>query len=259
MIFLNKLDRTGASFNSSLLSILNHRLHPKPVVLTLPIASFDPRKYDTAEPGIEGIVDLVNWEVWRWKPSNESTYAAAESVSRSPLPFTEEALPNTAEFPTKPHPMIAELLPARMALIHTLCDSSPELMDALIELPDKPSPYLTIPKEKVMGALRQLTLDGTILPIVCGAALKHVGTEVLLNYVGELLASPIDVAARDPKALVAGVKKNAIQKKEQLQVLAWKVSWDKRKGWMTFVRVYSGKTIIIVAVLLRYSDYQWPY
>ncbi|KAG8886494.1 Ribosome-releasing factor 2, mitochondrial [Tulasnella sp. 331] len=240
MIFLNKLDRTGASFNSSLLSMLNHRLHPKPAVLTLPIASFDPQKYDTAEPGIEGIVDLVNWEVWRWKPSNESTYAAAESVSRSPLPLTEEALSTTFESSTKSHPMIAELLPARMALIHTLCDSSPELMDALLELPDKPSPYLMIPKEKLMSALRQLTLDRTILPIVCGAALKHVGTEILLNYVGELLASPFDVTVRDPKDLVAGVRKNAIQKREQLQVLAWKVSWDKRKGWMTFVRVYSG-------------------
>ena len=47
-MFLNKLDRAGASFHSSVLSLLAHRLHPKPMVLTLPIASFDPNDYALA-------------------------------------------------------------------------------------------------------------------------------------------------------------------------------------------------------------------
>ena len=59
---MNKLDRPGASFHSSILSALAHRIHPMPVALTLPIASFDPQDYSRGEPGIQGIVDLVKWD-----------------------------------------------------------------------------------------------------------------------------------------------------------------------------------------------------
>ena len=43
MLFLNKMDRIGSSFRASMQSILNYRLHPKPMILTLPVASFDSR------------------------------------------------------------------------------------------------------------------------------------------------------------------------------------------------------------------------
>jgi len=79
--------------------------------------------------------------------------------------------------------------------------------------------------------------------VLCGAALKHVGTELLMNYIGELLASPQDVGHTAQKALIEASKAptRAIQKAGEVQMLAWKVSWDKKKGWMTFVRVYSGE------------------
>ena len=53
------MDRTGGSFRASVRSLLNYRLHPRPTVITLPVASFDPHAYSSAEPGIHGIVDLV--------------------------------------------------------------------------------------------------------------------------------------------------------------------------------------------------------
>ncbi|KAG8891138.1 Ribosome-releasing factor 2, mitochondrial, partial [Tulasnella sp. 403] len=245
MIFLNKLDRPGASVYSSVHSILNHRLHPNPVLLTLPVASFDTRRYRTGEPGIEGIVDLVNWEVWRWRPSRESTFAAAEAVERTPLPTTVEALESTDIFPTD-HPIVPHLLEARAGLIDNLSVLSPELMDEFVGLPETPSPYLSLPSQTLLSALRKLTIGKEVLPVLCGAALKHVGTEILMNYVGELLASPIDVdqlSSHGSTQLVDPSKhpqKTAIRKEEPLQMLAWKVSWDKRKGWMTFVRIYSG-------------------
>src|ERR1700730_2792655 len=73
IMFLNKLDRPGASFKSSVLSLLAHRLHPKPMALALPIASFVPEDYARAEPGIQGLVDLVNWEIWKWDGDATST------------------------------------------------------------------------------------------------------------------------------------------------------------------------------------------
>ncbi|KAG8953724.1 Ribosome-releasing factor 2, mitochondrial [Tulasnella sp. 424] len=239
MIFLNKLDRPGASVHNSISSILNHRLHPNPLVLTLPIASFDSSRYKTGEPGLEGIVDLVNWEIWRWHASRESTHAPAEKVERIPLPRTEEELKASQLFNTD-HPIIPEILEARQGLIDNLSVLSPELMETFVELPETPSPYLTLTTQALMSSLRQLTLDRAILPIICGAALKHVGTDILMDFVGELLASPIDVAKTSSSTAIGSKKKTAIKRPDQLQMLAWKVSWDKRKGWMTFVRVYSG-------------------
>ena len=59
-----------------------------------------------------------------------------------------------------------------------------------------------------------------------------------MNYVGELLPSPVDVEP-NPKAIAPNAP---------LRMLAWKVGWDKRKGWMTFVRVYSGMSYWLVLV-----------
>ena len=66
--------------------------------------------------------------------------------------------------------------------------------------------------------------------MLCGSAVKHIGTEIVMDYAGELLASPQDVT------LEVGTSRS----QTPVQLLAWKVSWDKRRGWMTFVRVYSG-------------------
>ncbi len=96
--------------------------------------------------------------------------------------------------------------------------------------------------------MRAATLRNDILPVLCGSAFKHVDTELLMDYVGALLPSPVDVIEKVPSA------------KAPLRVLAWKVSWDKRKGWMTFVRVYSGKlsyysekNIMMTYIYLRYT------
>lgn len=241
---MNKLDRPGASLHSSLLSLLNHRLHSNPVMLTIPVASFQSTNYETAEPGIEGIVDLVNWEVWRWHPPEHSsaTFAPADHVTRTPLPTSETDLEQSKIFPPN-HPLIPHLLSARAALIDNISILSPDLLNAFLELPAEPSPYLTLPSSSIISSLRQLTLDKQILPVLCGAALKHVGTELLMNYIGELLASPQDVGHTAQKALIEASKAptRAIQKAGEVQMLAWKVSWDKKKGWMTFVRVYSGE------------------
>ncbi|KAF9514166.1 hypothetical protein BS47DRAFT_1382149 [Hydnum rufescens UP504] len=221
LIFLNKLDRPGASLRSSIRSILANRLHPSPLLLTLPVASFDAAHYNTGEPGVKGIVDLVNWEVWQWNMKGE--------LSRHPLPRTAEFLESSPIFPPS-HPILLELLPAREALVDSLCLLSPALMSQFLSLPSSPSPYLSLSARDMLAALRQLTLDKSVLPVLCGAALRHVGTELALNYVGALLANPVDVHPQDVVSSNHG----------DVELLAWKVGWDKQRGWMTFVRVYSG-------------------
>ncbi|OSX60292.1 hypothetical protein POSPLADRAFT_1047756 [Postia placenta MAD-698-R-SB12] len=218
LMFLNKLDRAGASFSHSVASLLTNRLHPKPMALTLPIASFDPQDYSRAEPGVQGIIDLVQWELWKWDENGEST--------RHALPAQLDKL-DQGLLPAS-HPIIPHLLPARINLLENLSMFSEELMDTLLNLPSEPSAYLQIAPSQIMPHLRSATLRSDVLPVLCGSAFKHIGTELVMNYVGELFPSPVDVVESVPAA-------NA-----PLRMLAWKVGWDKRKGWMTFVRIYSG-------------------
>lgn len=217
-MFLNKQDRPGASFKLSIRSLLTHRLHPHPMVLTLPIASFDPQDYMHAEPGIQGLVDLLKWEIWRWNEAGESTCY--------PLPTDVQAL-EKLEFIPSHHPIIPQLAPARTQLLENLSMFSEDLMETLLALPSEPSSYLGIKYPDIIPHLRKSTLENKILPVVCGSAIKHIGTSIAMDYVGELFASPLDVPHDSAK--------NA-----PLRMLAWKVSWDQKRGWMTYVRVYSG-------------------
>src|SRR3984957_19725916 len=219
MIFLNKLDRPGASFRSSLLSLLSHHLHPKPMALAIPIASFDPQDYNRAEPGICGLIDLVKWELWKWDAHGE--------CMRFPLPNTVEDVVKIAALPAS-HPLLSHLIPARTALLDNIAMFSQELMETLLSLPPGPSSYLGVDSSAIMPHLRAACLRNEILPVLGGSATKHIGTELLLDYVGELLASPLDI------------KHDQQIKNPPVQLLAWKVGWDKRRGGMTFVRIYSG-------------------
>ncbi|KAJ7682686.1 P-loop containing nucleoside triphosphate hydrolase protein [Mycena polygramma] len=220
IMFLNKLDRPGASFSASLASLLSHRLHPHPMALVLPIASFDPQDYAHAEPGIHGLVDLVKWEVWKWDAEGE--------CARHLLP-TDPAQLTALDFIPPTHPILPHLVPARTQLLDNLSMFSEELMESLLNLPAGPGAYLAFDNKLLMRHLRHATLRNDILPVLCGAAMKHIGTDLVMDYVGALLASPLDLD-HEPQ-----------RDKSPLRLLAWKVTWDKRLGWMTFVRVYSGK------------------
>lgn len=224
VLFLNKMDRTGSSFRASVQSLLNYRLHPKPMVLTLPVASFDPRSYASAEPGIEGLVDLVRWELWKWE--NQGSEGEA-SFTRTRLPSTASELEKSNILPAG-HPLMKELVPSRMTLLENLSMFSEELMDELLSL--DASSYISLDAARIIPALRSATLRNDVLPVLCGSATKHIGTDLVLDYAGLLLASPLDA-----------VNSLSTTSSDNLQMLAWKVTWDKRRGWMTFVRIYSGE------------------
>jgi len=211
------MDRPGASFKFALSSILLNRLHSQPLPLVLPIASFSPLAYQQAEPGIQGLVDLVKWELWRWSEIGKPSIDA--------LPRTAEALRSIFE---PNHPLPSHLVNARVQFLDNLSMHSEDLMDTLLGLPSSPDAYLDIDGDQIIPYLRQASLRNAIMPVVCGSALHHIGTELVLDYAGELLASPSDVS-HGPQVIGS-----------PLQLLAWKVNWDRRRGWMTFVRVYSG-------------------
>lgn len=218
-VFLNKMDRPGASLKSSILALLAHRLHPNPMILTLPIASFNPKHYEYGEPGIEGLVDLVKWNIWRWTKDG--------LVSCHPLPKSVEGFDSLGYMPSS-HPIIPHIITARTHLLENLSIFSDDLMEILLDLPSDPSSYLALGSSEILPHLRRATLRNEVLPVLCGSAMQNIGTDLVMDYIGELLASPLDIP-HDPQV------QNA-----PLRLLAWKVNWDSKRGWMTFVRVYSG-------------------
>jgi elongation factor G len=227
LMFINKLDRPGASVRDSLLSLLSHRLHPTPILVALPVASFNPEAYSRGEPGIEGIVDLAKWEGWKWE-------SGSRDATRHSLPTSQTELQNNSIFPPG-HPLLDHLVAARTEFIDSVAVLSPDLLSEIVEDDSNTGDaYLRVPSAAILSSLRELTLHKEILPIFCGSALKHVGTELLMDYVGELLASPADVDMLGQCAAIISRKPGLVQ------LLAWKVGWDKRKGWMTFVRIYAG-------------------
>jgi elongation factor G len=166
---------------------------------------------------------LVKWQAWI-HDTPEGEDARVVDLPRS-ADFEREQNVFSAE-----HPLVPELLTARTALLDTLSMHSEELMDTLLSLTQDAPGYLEVSPEPIISALRAATLQGQVLPVLCGSALNHIGTETVLDYAGYLLASPNDVSLvpRDDGFV---------------QMLAWKVSWDSKRGWMTFVRVYSGKCL----------------
>ncbi|KAG8834880.1 Ribosome-releasing factor 2, mitochondrial [Serendipita sp. 399] len=218
LLFINKLDRPGSSLRDSLLSILSHQLHPRPTLLCMPVASFSRTAYQSGEAGLEGIVDIVGWKASKWKVDSETIEANDDVQTGSP----EELLDSD-------HPLLPALKQARTDLIDLLSIHSPTLMDELLSI-ESEDPYAALPAGKMMPHLRSLTLRKEILPVFCGAALKHMGTKNLMDYIGELLASPLDV----------DTELAATSRRGPVSILAWKVGWDRQKGWMTFVRIYGG-------------------
>ncbi|KAH8105904.1 translation elongation factor 2 [Cristinia sonorae] len=234
MIFLNKLDRAGASVHSSMTSLLAHKLHPRPVILTVPIASFNPGDYLRGEPGVQGLVDLVHWKLHKWdEHGNSSTHS---------LPTDVEDLENGSIIPAG-HPLIPHLIPARTSLLENVSMLSEDFMEALLDLPSSPSAYLSVNASAILPHLRAATIRSDLLPVLCGSAFKHIGTKLVMDYIGALLPSPSDVESFIP------------QPSAPLRLLAWKVWWDERRGWMTFVRVYSG-TLTRQSVLYNTSSHQ---
>jgi elongation factor G len=160
----------------------------------------------------------------------------SKDATRHPLPTSQTELQNNSIFPPG-HPFLDHLVAARTEFIDSIALLSPDLLSEIVE--DNSSTgdaYLRVPSSAILSSLRELTLQKEVLPVFCGSALKHIGTELLMDYVGELLASPADVDKLGQPAATISRKPGLVQ------LLAWKVGWDKRKGWMTFVRIYAGSS-----------------
>ena len=99
----------------------------------------------------------------------------------------------------------------------------------------------TITEREVLDALRKAVLDAKIVPMVCGSSFKNKGVQTMLDYVMELLPSPMDVegiVGTNPDTGLEVMRKPS--EKEPFAALAFKIATDPFVGRLCFIRVYSG-------------------
>ncbi len=204
MCFINKLDRTGASFFGSLASI-EERLTPHTAVLQLPIG---------IESGFEGVVDLVEMNAVVWKG---------------------EDLGSTYDVVDIPADMVDQAAEYRGKLLETLADVDEDIMLAYLEGEE-------VDVATVRRAIRRGTIDGQIVPILTGSAFKNKGVQPLLDAVTMYLPSPVDVPAISGRSLNgADELERRPDDSEPFSALAFKIMTDPHVGKLIYFRVYSGR------------------
>ncbi|KAI8899166.1 P-loop containing nucleoside triphosphate hydrolase protein [Globomyces pollinis-pini] len=222
IIYVNKMDRPGAAFGKTLQSIQKRLIGwGKPLVTQLPIfqtINGDMSSKDLSEGNFEGVVDVLRLERLDWKADAKN----GGIITKHPL--TDGILFDQA-------------LKAREELIENLSDIDEEIVEAFMEADGD---HLKISAIDIEKALRRCTLNGSGVPVLCGASFKNIGVQPLLDSVIKYLPSPKDVpdaVAIDSKGVEFPVKITD----GKLCALAFKVIYDAQKGPLVFVRVYSGK------------------
>jgi len=202
MCFINKLDRTGASFERSYKSILD-RLTPNAVRMQIPIGEEDKH---------EGVVDLLTMRAC----------------------YFEGNMGNTLRWADIPENLKADAEKYRHELIEKIVSEDETLMNDYLEGKE-------IALEDLKKTLRKATIDNKIVPVLTGSALKNKGVQLVLDAVVDYLPSPLDIPPThgiDPNT-GDHIERKASDD-EPFAALAFKVQTDPFVGQLAFFRVYSG-------------------
>ncbi|NQV00541.1 MAG: elongation factor G [Parcubacteria group bacterium] len=200
---INKLDRTGANFETSLKSIWE-RLTPKAIAMQIPIGLEDKH---------EGVIDLIKMKAYKF----------AGDYGQD---MTEEEIPEELKKQSKDY---------REKLIEKIAEQDEKLTEAYLN--DK-----EIKEEDLRRVLRKAVIDYKLVPVFCGSALKNKGIQLLLDAVIDYLPSPIDmppVQGFDPKDETKKIIKES-KDDESFSALVFKVATDPFVGQLAYLRLYSG-------------------
>ena len=207
LVFVNKMDRTGADFQR-VVDEVRERLAANPLALQLPIG---------AEENFAGLVDLVTMKARVFDDPMGASYEEAEV----------------------PEDMRAEADALREKLFDTLSMFDDSLMEKYLEGEE-------ISPEEVRAAIRQGTICGEFVPVVCGSAFRNKGVQLLLDAIVDYLPSPLDIppiqAVLSDEDLELGRKpeERAPSDDDPLCALTFKVMTDPYVGQLVFIRIYSG-------------------
>ncbi|MDD2888691.1 MAG: elongation factor G [Aliarcobacter sp.] len=203
MIFVNKMDRTGADFYN-VLNQVNERLKSNAVPIQLPIGS---------EENFKGIVDLVQMKAIVW--DEDAAMGSNYHVEEIPADMMEIA----QEY--------------REKMIESAAESIEELMEKYLEGEE-------LTEEEITAGLKAGCLNMAITPMTCGTAFKNKGVQTLLDAVAMYLPAPTEV--EDIKGETQDGEPVIVPSTDagEVAALAFKIMTDPFVGQLTFTRVYRG-------------------
>ncbi len=203
LAFINKMDRTGASFIKAV-EEMREKLNANALPVQIPIG---------AEGNFRGVIDLVKMKAVTWEEEDL------------------EIKPRIGEIPSE---LVKEAREYRERLIEGASEADDRLMEEYLKGEE-------IGEELLKRGIRKGTLFATLIPVLCGAAIKNKGIQSLLDTIVDYLPSPIDIQA------VEGInprdqnkEKRKASDSEPFSALAFKIATDPYVGNLTFFRVYSG-------------------
>ena len=204
--FVNKLDRTGASFERCV-EMIGSRLNAIALVLQIPIG---------IEGGFIGVVDLISMKALTWH--GETQKGEDYTVEEIPADLAEKAKQ------------------ARHDMIETLADADDEIMEKYLE-------GIELSEDEIIAAIRRATIADKLTPVLTGSAFKNKGVQPMLDAVNRYLPSPLDIKAIVGHKYNNVEEEDSRQpsEAEPFSALAFKIMTDPHLGKLTFVRIYSGR------------------
>ena len=198
--FINKMDRTGANF-FKVYGQMRDRLRANAVPVQIPIGS---------ESELKGIVDLVKMKAYIY------TNDLGTDILETDIP--DDILSQAQEY--------------RTIMVEAVAEADDVLMEKYLEGEE-------LTEDEIKAGLRQGTIAGLIVPVLCGSAFKNKGVQLMLDAVIDYLPSPIEVQAIQGTLPNGETEERKADDQAPMSALAFKVMADPY-GRLTFVRVYSG-------------------
>ena len=201
--FVNKMDRIGANFYR-VIEMMEEQLGVEAVPIQLPIG---------VESMFNGVVDLIEQKALYWR---------GEDFGQT---YYEDEIPDD---------MLDEVEEYRVKMMEAIAAEDEDLLEKYLEGEE------IIPSD-IYKALRTATLNGIVSPVMCGAALKNMGIQRLLDAVLEYLPAPIDIPPISgiiPQTRSADIREP--KDDGPFSALAFKVASDPNVDKLVFARIYSG-------------------
>jgi elongation factor G len=201
--FINKMDRTGADFYSTV-KMIKEKFSVIPLVIQIPWGS---------ENNFQGIIDLI--------PMKAYSYTIDELGAKY----------HTVKIPDE---YLEEAEKARKKMLEIIAEEDESFLEDYLYGRD-------INEERIHQIIRKGTINNRLVPVLCGSALKNKGIQLLLDAINKYMPSPLEVLpvkGENPNTGDEMVRKTDVN--EPLSSLVFKVSSDPFFGKLSFVRVYSG-------------------
>ncbi|MEM9049932.1 MAG: elongation factor G [Pseudomonadota bacterium] len=207
IVFVNKMDKTGADFFNCV-HMIGDRTGAVAVPVQCPIG---------AENEFEGLVDLITMKEWVWKGEDLGAKWVVQEI--------RDTLADKC----------AEM---RAEMIETAVEQDDDVMERYLE-GEEPD------IDTLRGLIRKGTLAMAFVPVLCGSAFKNKGVQPMLNAVIDFLPGPLDVPAYmgflpSDETETRNIARQA-DDAEPFSGLAFKIMNDPFMGSLTFTRIYSGK------------------